>query len=260
MWIPAMIPNPLKPLLGPWRCAPALLAALLPTWAVAGPCDPTLLQQAKGIAAQARYGPRRNDPRCEGFYSSRVSGTGGLEVVGLLQRPLRFARNEPALTIAAAVPDRAVRVRGRLLPPDRYYRLDAALTPNGTLRWPLRLLTERGYRPSQVALYGFLADDPDWLVPLDVQGAAAPAAAPRLILRAAVDLADVRWRWAPAQGRSCPVLGDDWTSLGASRAYKPIVIALGGLGVVHRVCVDVQADAVDGNLLDAGGPLRIMLP
>jgi hypothetical protein len=251
---------PMNQVLARWSpLVPALLAALLPLRAQADPCDPNLLQQAQGIAAQVRYGPRPNDARCEGFYRSRVSATGGLEVVGVLQRPLRFGPNDAALSITAAVPDKAVRVRGRLLPPDRYYRLDAELAPNGTLRWPLKLLTERGYRPSQVALYGFLPNDPGWLVPLDVRGdgAAAPDA-PRLILRAAVDLSDVRWRSAPAQGERCPPLGDNWMSLGGQRGYRPIVIDLRRAASGERICIDVQADADNGDLLDAGGPLRII--
>jgi hypothetical protein len=246
---------PLRRLQLPAIC---LFATACASAAHADSCDPMLRQQAQGLAAQIAYGPRSHDDRCEGFYRSRVSAGGGLEVVGLLQRPLRFGADDLVLTISAAVSDRDVGVRGRLLPADRYYRLDAELAPNASLRWPLKLLIDPGYRPSQVALYGYLTADRGWLVPLDVQGRAAVPEAPRLILRASADLADVRWRSAATRGDRCPPLGDAWTSLGGRKAYRPIVIDLRDAAAGERLCVDVQADTLDGELLDAGGPIRIL--
>jgi hypothetical protein len=232
-----------------------LLLALTTLDLVAAPCDQSLLEQARKVAGQVRYQARRYDDRCEGFYHSRVSA-GRLELMGLLQRPLRFGRDTEALSVRSAVPGQAVLVRGRLIPPQRYYRLDAALAPGRSLRWPLRLLTERGYRAGEVALYGRLAAQEDWLVPLDVQGDTEPAEAPRLILRAPVELTEVRWRSAAARGLDCPTLRDVWKAGPAVRAYKPILIPLSDLAAGDRVCVEIQADAIGGDLLSL--PLKIM--
>jgi hypothetical protein len=225
--------------------------------AVGAPCDESLLDQAREVAAQVRYKARTHGDRCEGFYHSRVSA-GGLELMGLLLRPLRFGKDTEALTIRSAAPGQAVLVRGRLIPPQRYYRLDAALGPGQSLRWPLRLLTERGYRAREVGLYGRLAEHPDWLVPLDVQGDTAPPEAARLVLRAPVELTGVRWRSVAARGLDCPTQGADWRAGTPARAYEPIPIPLSELAAGERVCVEVQADAVGGELLSLN--LKVMRP
>jgi hypothetical protein len=59
----------------------------------------------------------------------------------------------------------------------------------------------------------------------------------------------VRWRSAAAQGLECPTLGDDWKAGRGVRAYKPIRIPLSDLSAGDRVCVEVQADALGGELL-----------
>jgi hypothetical protein len=150
-----------------------------------------------------------------------------------------------------------VLVRGQLIPPQRYYRLDAALAPGQSLRWPLRLLTERRYRPPELGLYGRLAGHEDWLVPLDVHGDMDTADAPRLILRATLDLSEVRWRSAPARGFNCPTLGAEWKAGEAVQAYEPILIPLSGLAAGDRVCVEVQVDPV-GRATTLSLSLRVM--
>lgn len=245
-------PRSLPRHLFPWSL---LLLPLITLDTFAAPCDESLLEQARAVAPQVRYEARRHDDRCEGFYHSPASA-GRLELMGLLQRPLRFGKDTEALTIRSSIPGQAVLVRGRLIPPQRYYRLDAALAPGQFLRWPLRLLTERGYRASQVGLYGRLAEHRDWLVPLDVHGDAAPAEVPRLILRAPVELAEVRFRSAAAQGFDCPILGDDWRVGTPVSAYEPISIPLSDLAAGARICVEVQADAIGGDLLSLA--LKVM--
>ncbi len=221
------------------------------------PCQPQYLEGARSLDAWSRYRERTNGKRCEGYYSSKVSNK--LEVVGLLQRPLRFDPDGVALTLASAVPDRPIAIVGRLIPSRRYWRLDAELAANAGLRWPTGLLTQQRFRADQVGLFGRLADQPgDWLVPIDVRGGPPTPATPRLLLRAPVALSQVQWRAVGAPGFRCGAYEEDWRTVlrkGAPRSYgagAAVRIPLPGPDLGSALCIEIQADPRGR----AGPPLR----
>ncbi len=114
--------------------APMLVSTV--AWAQA-PCDAALTPETN---PSIQYRKRTDNLRCEGFYRADVSTIGSLDVVGLLQRPLRFGAGNEVLSIRAAPKNQRVLVRGQGIPVKLYYRLDAELAPGGALRWPTDLL------------------------------------------------------------------------------------------------------------------------
>ncbi len=217
---------------------PVLMLISAVAWAQA-PCDASLTPVTN---PSIQYRQRVDDLRCEGFYRAEVSIVGSLDVVGLLQRPLRYGTGNEVLSIRAAPKNQQVLVRGQGIPVKLYYRLDAELAPGGTLRWPTGLLQRQGIDPQQVGLYGRLVERKDWYVPLDISGKQPPPVRPRLLLRAAVDTEEVLWRYAEAAGERCGAM-TDWKKLAAPSGFaggEAIPIELPQ--VKHRrLCLEVAA-------------------
>lgn len=224
-----------------WFISTLLAGSLLPAITVATqtPCDPLLTPETNSTI---QYRKRGGDLRCEGFYRASVSGS-SLEVVGLLLRPLRFGAGDQVLRIGSPVRDGQVLVRGQGIPVKLYYRLDAELAPGGTLRWPLGLLQSQGIAPDRIGLYGRLADRPDWYVPLDIAGTQPPAERPRLLVRAAVDIEEVLWRYSSAPDGRCGVM-TDWKRLAAPAGFaggEAIPIDLPRVKKERQTCMEVAA-------------------
>jgi hypothetical protein len=230
------------------------LPLLLPILALAQtPCQPAYVEAARNLDNATRYRQRPNGERCEGFYSGTVSNR--LELLGLFARPLRFDPSDHALTLAAALPDRAIAIVGQLIPSRRYWRLDARLPANAELRWPTRLLTRhQRFRADQVGLYGRLLEPPTtaepgtWLVPIAVRDGPASAGDPQLLLRTPTALSQVLWRAVSAPGLRCGTYADDWQVLldnqrprgfGAGAAIR---IPLPDTRLGPSLCMEVQAD------------------
>jgi hypothetical protein len=235
----------------PWFISILLPGSLLLATAAAAqpPCDPTLTPETN---RSIQYRQRGNDLRCEGFYRANVGSSGGLNVVGLLQRPLRFGAEDEVLSIGSPLRDQRVLVRGQGIPVKLYYRLDAVLEPGGSMHWPVRLLQGQGIGPDQVGLYGRLADRKGWYVPLDITGKQSLTEQPRLLLRTSVDIDEVQWRHAAvAEGRCTTMTA--WKKLDAAAGFsggEAIPVNLPPQGNGRQLCLEVAARTRrDGNWL-----------
>ena len=83
-----------------------------------------------------QYRPR-SDNRCEGFYESAVS-SGSLNIVGVTQGKFKFRRDpKEKLKVSSPTVKNVVNVRAVGIPLKTYYRMDAQISPNGNLEWPV---------------------------------------------------------------------------------------------------------------------------
>ncbi len=200
------------------------------------PCDPSLTPESDPVI---QYRQRGDDLRCEGFYRSNVNSGGNLALVGLLQRPLRFAPDDRVLQITAPGQAGKVLVRGQGIPIKLYYRLDAELASGTSVQWPIGLLQNQGVGPERVGFYGRLAEQPDWYVPLDIMGKQPSVERPLLLLRASVDTDEFWWRYAEAPEGRCGKM-TDWQRIEKETGFaagEAIPLEL-PKGMQRRICVE----------------------
>jgi hypothetical protein len=174
-------------------CAAATLPALAQT------CAP--LRPDSGSLGYAR---RSNDARCEGFYQQLSAGTAGVNVVSFTYGAVAFdpARNRELRLRLPQPSSEPIGIRGFHVPTDRYYRLDAQLAAGQSVfRLPLAdVIKPSGMTQEQLGVYAFrsLAGNVEEIIPLAVGADADPAIAPNaqlwIVLRPAIDIANLRYR------------------------------------------------------------------
>ena len=209
------------------------------------PCDASLQPE---INPTIQYRERADDIRCEGFYRAKVaSGSGDLEVVGLLQRPLRFSAGDDVLRIRSMVAEQPVGVRGQGIPIKLYYRFDAELPPGGTMNWPIRLIHDEGLEADEIGVFARFPDRDDWYVPVDIVGRNPPPESPRLLLRASVEISEVDWRYAPVIDDRCGKM-TGWEQLDEPAGFsagEAIPIQLPDKSQGRKLCLEVAARGLD---------------
>jgi hypothetical protein len=176
----------------------AVLSACSQVSAQERPCPK--VQAVLGIAG---YQARSGDARCEGFYQSPVAGA-SLELLSLTAGPVDYRLDQQS-TLRIVVPDVArwssapVQVQARAVPLGTYYRMDATIPSAGSMNWPKdAVLIPAQLAPDMIGVVGWIEQDAGRIyVPVSVSEGPGPAPSGTLIvaiLRAAVDLDDLRWR------------------------------------------------------------------
>ena len=150
------------------------------------------------------YQRRYNGSRCEGFIRQPVAGTAGVVLVSLTYGAVAFdwAHNAELQLGLSQKPKARVRIRGEFIPFTRYYRLDAEIGPEQPmLRVGLSDVIARAeMTPEQLGLYAYrlLPGGVQEVIPIAVTADAPPrvstGVAIHAILRAGIDVTDLRWR------------------------------------------------------------------
>ena len=119
------------------------------------PCDEALVPQAPHA-----YGPRGDGKLCEGFYVSPVSG-GALLLVALTIGPTSIPpdlADEVVIRVVggAAAPDGRIKIRAQAYDRRTYYRLDAEITSETVLNWPMTdVVNQRPNLHGRIGILGF---------------------------------------------------------------------------------------------------------
>ncbi len=128
----------------------------------------------KSIEGPLGYNVRKNSPRCEGLYESPVSSP-VLEVVSFNIGAIVYELDSNAVLYAAAdiaadTSIETVNFRALALPANTYYRMDATLSGNDILRWPVGdvLLPAKLYS-DRIGIYGWIDHEMErLLIPIRV--------------------------------------------------------------------------------------------
>lgn len=181
-----------------------------PAAAQGAACDP----QLRPVPGSIGYAPRGDGGghRCEGLYRSTVSSV-RLQLVSVMVGRLAFdpEAGESMRIRAPDVPylaERSIRVRAVALPLRTYYRMDATLSVESPLDWPLGDIVRRIDLPADsIGVYGWVEDDHDRIfVPLTIDSGAETGTADgvgpvHVMVRSAVNLQQLAWRIADEDGQ-----------------------------------------------------------
>lgn len=188
--------------------------------ALADPCDRSLAPSPVAIGATG-YVQRAGGERCEGIYVSPVSGT-PVELVSLTRGHLNFDPSHPgvlSVTLDQPPPSGAAHLRAVGIPSGLYYRMDADITGDHPVTWPVGdVLVKRNLAPDQIGIFAYRQDasaDRTYLV-VDVApaGTAPPPDQPVTTVLRVVDVTDLKWRFTRAHEKAAdsyalvPVHGD----------------------------------------------------
>jgi hypothetical protein len=181
------------------RCF-AAMATIFSAWPATGQTCAALAPAGQAFGYQHRV----NSPRCEGFIQIPSAGVAGISLVSLTYGAVEFdlSRDSELRLSLPEPPERSVLIRGEYVPVDRYYRLDAELSPT---RPVLRLglgdvIAPAKIRPDDLGLYAYrlLPGGHQELIPLLVGSERSPTATAggtiRVILRPGIDVTNVAWR------------------------------------------------------------------
>jgi hypothetical protein len=184
---------------------PLLVLGSIP--ALAQPC-PVNLRPVGDNNLGYRHRPAPD--RCEGFYTSPVSGE-ELELLSFLEGRIALDQN-PAHSLLITAPDlRAlgsppVTVVARALPLHVYYRMDATLPSGGSMQWPIgEVVLPGGLDPGKIGVIGSIrTSEGDVYVPLRISApnsheALRSPSLPEITFRAPVDLEIFQWRLYEAE-------------------------------------------------------------
>lgn len=219
-------------------------------------CDERLRPEA---LSSFGYSIREPEVRCEGLYESSVRAP-GLEVVSFLyERPkLNLEEHDRIQVIAPDVSElvaEAVRVRAVALPLKTYYRMDAVMSAQGPLMWPVNdVLGPAGLVPEQIGVFGWVGDEinkvfvplrllaADDLATTAAEQSDAQATSPELLVRLANDAETVLWRHKEGQRTS------EWTPAapGAVPAGRTVGLLLPP-GPPAQLQIDVVAKRPDSD-------------
>jgi len=160
-------------------------------------CDPEITPVDD---QQTRYKPRGN--RCEGLYSQQIS-SGDISIVGFTIGELKYKLDESEIIhLSPGInTSNIIKIRSVPLPLNTYYRMDAEINGNATLKWNVKevLLPER-IAPSQISVYGWQNTNNGIVyVPIRAKPVLENVKSDnkiRLILRSSVQVFEAQWRIA----------------------------------------------------------------
>ena len=171
-------------------------------------CDPGLEPQEVlpyVVRGEALAESGESSLRCEGFYTSLVSGE-PMQLVSLTTAPIQIppdATDTLVLGIGAGVGTESqwakqmFSIRAKAFERRTYYRLVAVLSPGQSLRWPLsEVVIPRPELHGRIGVYGFFVDNGTRVyVPVQIGSSQEKTQSGlALVMLAGRDLEDVRWR------------------------------------------------------------------
>ncbi|UCH95181.1 MAG: hypothetical protein JSV88_33735 [Candidatus Aminicenantes bacterium] len=204
-------------------------------------CDPEI-EPIKNLTLKYQ---KRDENRCEGFYSSLVS-VEVIDVVGVTKGDFYFeTREDEILELSSPlVNDRRIYIRAVGIPLKVYYRMDAYLDAGQTMTWPMGDVAYlRELSSKDICVFGWTGDETDKIyIPVAAASKLAPVTNDgqiHLYLRTSVDVKNVKWR---AAGTCISLQEAAWEDAPKSscRAGKPIQIILPANGA-DELCLEVAA-------------------
>ena len=212
-------------------------------------CDPSLEDKQNSIGYQFR-----SKNRCEGMYASEVS-SGSLDIVGVTlgKFKFKFDAKERLIVSSAVVRDQSLKVRAVGIPLKTYYRMDAEISPNGELEWPVgAVLYRQELTHKKIGVFGWTGSESEkTYVPLTVKSTLLTTPEDSTVyvyLRASVNVMKVRWRFADALASGNCGKAEKW-EYSRRNEYSSgdrIVIKV-PVSYKEMVCIDVRADLIKGN-------------
>ena len=165
------------------------------------------------------YKIREGSIRCEGLYRSPVGSS--LEIVGFRYGNSSLSSERSILNVSAPplkqLAINVLNIRAEAIPLDTYYRLDAVITEDQPLTWPLNeVVIPAGISPDELGIFGWIQKDTGKvLVPVDVYpaGLISPAKVGKkpltVIVRPAINVDKILWRTFPENSIQRP----EWNEL-----------------------------------------------
>jgi hypothetical protein len=175
-----------------------VLAALIMCSALRADCP---LQGAQPVQEKA-LAYRAFSNRCEGFYESKVSSSGQIELVSLARGAFPDSLRAPLTLTISNASKRAVTLHARPVRRAVYYQMVAQLAPQQTFSWPTTdVLARTTIAGKYLGIVGQVtADDRRIFVPVSINRATT---APVAVFRAGRPLAGVKWRLKTVRGGQC---------------------------------------------------------
>jgi len=165
-------------------------------------CDTKLLSE-ESETKDYKYNRIPPHNRCEGFYESNVSSSGSLNIVSVTQGKFKFKfDSNEIITVSPIVNNKTVDIRAVAIPLRTYYRMDAQLSPNTSLKWPVAdVLYPKKLKDKKIGVFGWIENQREKVyVPLKVSSSMLRDDNNNrdiyVYLRASVNVMNVRWRIA----------------------------------------------------------------
>jgi hypothetical protein len=208
--------------------------------------QPSPCERLRAVPGAAGYQLRANDPRCEGFYESPVSG-GGLEVLSLTLDAVDYKLQENG-SIHIIAPDVGslgmgqLSLHARALTLGTYFRMDALIRSPGSMNWPMSaVLVPAKLSADEIGIVGWVDKQKTRIyVPVSVSDRKPDQQRNTSIiavLRSSSDIEYLLWRARPDS--SAPP-SPEWTKLESKgrsfRAGEIIKLPLasgGGINIVE---------------------------
>jgi hypothetical protein len=150
------------------------------------------------------YLERAGGERCEGMYISPVSGS-PVELVSLTRGRINYDPAHPAVllaTLASPLANGGAHVRALGIPDRLYYQMDADITGNRAVRWPVGdVIGRRRITPDQVGVFALQKDASAetifFTVDVAPTGAAPARDQPIVAVLRVIGVADLKSRFVP---------------------------------------------------------------
>jgi hypothetical protein len=212
-------------------------------------CDSTLIP-----VEDSEYRYQKIENRCEGFYRSPVAAP-MINVIGIVQGKLNYSlKQQEIIEIAAPhVVDKNILVRAQAIPLKIYYRMDAFITRDGKLNWPVKdILLPNNLTPGKISLMGWYFKDQEKIfVPLQTRSRLDSTVNDNIIrvtFRSSVTVENIQYATYSYQTKTT----GDWKDhyIYTCRAGMPINIMLAPGDGLHRLTVSAKISGSDDEWLE----------
>lgn len=191
--------------------------------------------------------------RCEGFYVSQVS-SGSLDIVGITQGKFKF-KNDPNEKLTISVPiekDETINIRAVGIPSKTYYRMDAQISGSESFEWPIGdVIFKGGLTDKKIGVFGWTGSEKEKIyVPIKATSkmiAASDGNTVYIYLRTAIDVKNVKWRFANISEDDNCAKASGWENP-QKTSYKSgdRIVCKIPAAYKDNLCVEVRADAQQG--------------
>ncbi|MBD3287524.1 hypothetical protein GF337_01860 [candidate division KSB1 bacterium] len=202
-------------------------------------CDSTLIP-----VEDSEYRYQKIENRCEGFYRSPVAAP-MINVIGIIQGKLSYSLEQQEIIEIAApnVDCKNISVRAQAVPLKIYYRMDAFITGNETLKWPVRdILLPNNLTAGKISLMGwYFKDQEKVFVPLHTRSTLDSTVNDNIIrvtFRSTVTVENIQYATYSYQTKTT----SDWKDhyIYTCLAGMPINILLAPGNGLHRLTVSAK--------------------
>jgi len=197
---------------------------------------------------------KRSENRCEGFYESNVS-SGSLNIVSVTYGKFKYKLDpDEILTVSPIVNDKAVKIRAVGIPIKTYYMMDAEVSPNTSLKWPVGdVLYPQKLKDKKVGVFGWIRNQNDKiLVPLKITSKMLPAYNKSqdiyVYLRASMDIMNVSWRISNLSSNNFCSSTGKWIKSEKYKYYEGTrILCKIPADIIGPICIEVRAYPCDSD-------------